>query len=123
MGTREEVVVLVELCSVTVSISAAGAAASPVVGLVVVAALTELVVVFTGATLVVVTPLVLADTAATLGIAVHRRPWMVVKKAPDGRPLDAISPLSSNPVTQFCEASRFERKEQSPGIKGYRRSE
>lgn len=91
---REELVVLVDLCSAAVeavSISAAGAAASPVAGFVVVVVaaavvLVELVVVV--ATLV--TLFALADKAATLGTAVHLRPSMVVKKAPEGRPLDAI---------------------------------
>jgi hypothetical protein len=122
VGTKEEVVVLVELCSVTVSISATGAAASPVVGLEA-AALTELVVVATGATLVVVTLLGLADAAATFGTAVHRRPSMVVRKAPDGRPLDAIFRSQSYSSTRFCEASRFKRKEQSTTKMVCKRSE
>jgi hypothetical protein len=95
---KEELVVLVELCSgasVLASISAMGATANPFVGLVVVVLavlvasvlveLVELVVVATVATLVA-----LVDAAATLGTAVHRRPLMVVRKAPDARPLDAI---------------------------------
>lgn len=94
---REELVVLVDLCSAAVeavSISAAGAAANPVAGFVVVVVAAAVVLVELVELVVAVATLVtlfaLADTAATLGTAVHLRPSMVVKKAPDGRPLDAI---------------------------------
>jgi hypothetical protein len=70
-----------------VSISAAGAAANPVVrfGIVVVVVRAEVVV-----EVAVVALSESTDTAATLGTAVHRRPWMVVRNAPEGRPFDAI---------------------------------
>ena len=69
-----------------VSISAAGAAANPVVKLGIVAVVRAEVVV----DVAVVALSESTDTAATLGTAVHRRPWMVVRNAPEGRPFDAI---------------------------------
>ncbi len=96
---REELVVLVELCSAAVSISAAGATASPVAGVaaavVVDVVLAELVVVVSFEALF--TLRVAAVAAADLGTAVHCRPLMVVKKAPDGRPTDAIFNSQSLP--------------------------
>jgi hypothetical protein len=99
VATREGLVVLVELCSaasVPASMSAAGAAANPFDGIAA-TALVELVVGVLDELLVellvvvtVVTLLTRVDTAATRGTAVHRRPLRVVRKAPDGSPLDAI---------------------------------
>ena len=111
MTREEELVVLAELRSTAVlpaSISAAGAAANPVVAF---AAAADVVVVVDDVVLseldvVVVTRvatlLVLSEAAdsppAARGIAVHRRPSMVVTKAPEGRPLDAMFRfLSSSP--------------------------
>jgi hypothetical protein len=112
--TREELVVLVELCTAAVepaSISAAGAAANPVAGFVVVVVVVVLAELLVVATLV--TLFALADAAATLGTAVHLRPSMVVKKAPDGRPLDAIftaQSLSENGIWRD-QSLRNEEKE------------
>jgi hypothetical protein len=99
VATREGLVVLVELCSaasVPASMSAAGAAANPFDGVtatavveLVVGALVELLVELL-VVVTVVTLLTRVDTAATRGTAVHRRPLSVVRKAPDGSPLDAI---------------------------------
>lgn len=93
--TKKGLIVLVELCSATsvpASMSAAGAAANPFDGTTAIAVvellvelLVKLLVVVTAATL-----LTRVDTAATRGTAVHRRPLRVVRKAPDGSPLDAI---------------------------------
>jgi hypothetical protein len=79
--TTKGLVVPVEL----VSISAAGAAANPVVGFGIVVVRADVVV-----DVAVVALSESTDTAAILGTAVHRRPWMVVRKAPEGRPFDAI---------------------------------
>jgi len=120
MTREEELVVLAELRSTAVlpaSISAAGAAANPVA----LAATADVVVVddvvVTELDAVVVTRvamlLVLSDAAdrtpaAARGIAVHRRPSMVVTKAPEGRPLDAMfrsSRLSSSSSSPFRSRS------------------
>jgi hypothetical protein len=93
VATEEGLVVLVEVCSaasVPASMSAAGAAAKPPDGLAAATVVVELLVVVT-----VVTLLTVVDTAATRGTAVHRRPLRVVRKAPDGSPLDAISQIQS----------------------------
>lgn len=113
MATREELVVPAELsCSAAaalVSISAAGAAANPFVGTAVVV-LTELVVVVTLATLFALAG-VGTDAAATLGTAVHRRPSMVVRNAPDGRPLDAIVKSRLRKESRYAKPVASERRE------------
>ena len=95
---REELVVLVELCSAAVSISAAGATANPVAGVAaaVDVVLTEVVVVVSFVALFTLKVAAVA-AAADLGTAVHCRPLMVVKKAPCGRPTDAIFNSQSLP--------------------------
>ena len=98
--SREGLVVLDEPCpTAPSSIPATGASASPFVATVVVV-LGEVVVVSATSVmllvlvlvlvLVPVLLLVLGESAATFGTAVHRRPLMVVRKAPGGSPLDAI---------------------------------
>ena len=117
---REELVVLVELCSAAVSMSAAGATANPVAGVaaavVVDVVLTELVVVVSFVTLF--TPnvaAVAAAAAADLGTAVHRRPSMVVKKAPDGRPNDAIFNSQSLPDGRVRRGQSLRNEEKGKG--------
>jgi hypothetical protein len=101
MVEEEELVVLVELCpgtSVLPSASAAGAATKPVVRpavvlveLAEVANVAESVVVASTTTLLALVVVNADDAAAAaLGIAVHRRPLIVVRKAPDGRLLDTM---------------------------------
>jgi hypothetical protein len=119
---KDGVVVLVELCAaiaVLPSASSAGAAAKPVVGLAVVMAvvMAELVVVATWVvpteldvvvSRVTLCPPVIA--AAAFGMAVHRRPRMVVKKAPDGRPLDAIFEFEPLPLKLFWRVHSLQSK-------------
>lgn len=88
------------------SVPAAGAATSPSLRVDVV--LDEPAAVVTTVTLSTLSLLLeLVEIAATLGTAVHRRPLMVVRKAPGGNPLVAML-LRRNPslLNQICGASR-----------------
>ena len=92
----------------------AGVAAAVVVDVV----LTELVVVVSFVMLFTPNVAVAAVAAAAdLGTAVHRRPSMVVKKAPDGRPTDAIFHSQSLPDDGVRRGQSLRNEEK--GKKGY----